>query len=73
LHLEDPITHQLQHGGDLVLGYTFKLFIHRKALRAIYDRHRAEMNSKLGDAFSMPDQVWLEESVTEDSALKQIM
>ena len=66
VHLEDPITHQLQRGGDLVFGYTSQLFIHRKALRTIYDRHRVGMNSKLGDALSIPDQVWL-----EDSALKQ--
>ena len=40
-------------------------------LHAVYDRHRAETNSKLGDPLSMTDQVWLEESGTEDSALKQ--
>ena len=59
VQLGDPTAHQLLHGGDWVFQYSYKLFVHRKALNAVYERWCAVV-----------DQVRLEGSRMEDSVLK---
>ena len=45
--LGDPMAYQQQHGGDFVLGYIYKLFVHRKSLLTIYDQHCADVEKSI--------------------------
>ena len=55
VQLGDPMTHQQQHGGELVFGYTYTLFVHRKALCEVYERQCGDMNSSVEESLGIPD------------------
>ena len=67
VQLGDPLSHQLQHGGDFVGAFTYTFFIHRKALCEIYERECAARDSDL--SLHMED-AGLENSGLEDSGLE---
>ncbi|KAF8815658.1 hypothetical protein BYT27DRAFT_7238326 [Phlegmacium glaucopus] len=74
VQLGDPVIHQQQHGGGLVFAYTYTLFVHRKALCEVYERHCAEMNSGLGESLGTPElSVQVEDSGFEDSEMDEMI
>ena len=71
VQLGDPVTHQQQYGGALVFGYTYTLFVHRKALCEVYER-RSTYRSE--EPLGMLDiSVQVEDPAPEGSGLGEII